>query len=67
MVSRIIKVKGGEYVISGNGRMLAVETYFGLSSDPKPTERANNADRFMEMDTRKVYVYDEDNKTWWPL
>jgi hypothetical protein len=34
-------------------------TYFGLSTDTKPT--AQNGDRFVETDTQKVYVY---NGTW---
>ena len=67
MVSKVIKIKGGEYVLGPDGRIRAVETYFGLSTDPKPTEGVNNADRYLEMDKGTVSIYDEDNKTWWPL
>lgn len=38
-------------------------TYVGLSTDPKPTD-SKNADAFLEMDTGKVFLFDEDNATW---
>ena len=40
----------------------------GLSSDDKPIEfegaKVANGSIFLEMDTSKVYAYDEDNETW---
>lgn len=38
-------------------------TYVGLSTDTKPTD-AKNADAFLEMNTGKVFIFDEDNATW---
>lgn len=38
--------------------------YNGLSTDPKPTEGVKNADIFYEMDTKKVYLFDEDGQQW---
>ncbi len=37
-------------------------TYFGLSTDTKPD--AKNADIFYEMDTAKIYLYNEAGTTW---
>lgn len=40
----------------------AVELY-GLSTDTKPTDEQNGT-LFLEMDTGKVFVYDEANTQW---
>lgn len=37
--------------------------YFGLSSDKKP-ENQTNGDSFTEVDTGKVYLYDEEHHVW---
>lgn len=40
-------------------------TYFGLSTDDKPTGAAvSNGSRFVEMDTGKIYLYDVDGAQW---
>lgn len=44
----------------------------GLSTDEKPIENFNgyvmsNGSTFYEMDTKKVYIYDEQNKKWWDV
>ena len=36
--------------------------YRGLSTDTKPT--ATNGDLFIEIDTGKLYFYDEDSSDW---
>lgn len=36
---------------------------YGLSTDTKPTN-VTNASTFYEMDTQKVYLFDETNKVW---
>lgn len=39
--------------------------YFGLSSDTKPVNKdVNNSDVFYEMNTGKVFMFDEDNQVW---
>lgn len=38
--------------------------FFGTSKDEKPTEQAKNMDIFYEIDTKKVYMFDEDGKKW---
>lgn len=43
---------------------------YGLSSDEKPQEVAgipvSNASVFYEMDTQKVFAFDEENSQWLP-
>ena len=36
----------------------------GLSTDEKPIERVGNGSVFIEIDTGKVFIFDEQNKTW---
>ena len=36
---------------------------YGLSTDVKPTD-VENASSFYEMDTKRVYLFDADNKRW---
>ena len=35
-----------------------------LSTDEKPIENIANGSILMEMDTGKLYMFDEENKTW---
>lgn len=35
----------------------------GLSTDEKPVENAGNGSVFIELDTGKVFMFDEQNKT----
>lgn len=37
---------------------------YGLSTDTKPTEGITNAATFYEMDTKKIYMFDAENKKW---
>ena len=36
---------------------------YGLSTDTKPTN-VNNASVFYEMDTKKMFLFDEENARW---
>lgn len=36
---------------------------YGLSTDEKPTD-VLNASVYYEMDTKKIYLFDEQNKVW---
>ena len=36
---------------------------YGLSTDTKPLD-VNNASIFYEMDTKKIYLFDEQNGVW---
>lgn len=41
-----------------------MDEYDGLSTDTKPTDGVRNGSKFREMDTQKIYKYDEENKQW---
>ena len=59
----IIEAKFSHYSDSG----VSVNTYLmaGLSSDTKPTtEDVGNGSCYIEMDTSKVWFYDEGSTTW---
>ena len=36
----------------------------GLSTDTKPVDGVGNGSIFLELDTFKVFMFDEENKTW---
>ena len=36
----------------------------GLSTDEKPIDRVGNGSVFIEIDTGKVFMFDEENKEW---
>ena len=38
--------------------------FVGLSTDEKPTKNVHNGSTFVEMDTQKYFVYDEEHKVW---
>lgn len=40
-----------------------VQKFYGLSTDTKPSGCVNGS-KFLEMDTSKVYVYDQHGDTW---
>lgn len=45
---------------------------YGLSTDTKPIKKFNNtyignASTFVEMNTGKVFYYDEENYKWWEM
>ena len=42
----------------------ATMTYFGLSTDSKPTEGVGNGSAYIEMDTSTIYFFDAENSTW---
>ncbi len=45
---------------------------YGLSTDEKPIEKfeitpIGNSSTYYEMDTKKAYIYDEENHKWWEV
>ena len=64
MITKAIQIEGTDYAILTNGDLRKVVTCYGKSTDEKPTEGMRNSDRFYEMDTQKVYMFDEDSNTW---
>ena len=47
-----------------NNVACVISTYYGLSTDTKPTEGVGNGSAFIEMDTSKVYFFDAGNPEW---
>lgn len=41
-----------------------VSDFFGLSTDTKPTEGIHNTSTFYEMDTKKLFMFDEEHGVW---
>ena len=39
--------------------------YDGLSTDTKPTGGARNGEIFIEIDTGKIYLFDEEGQKWY--
>ena len=46
-----------------DGMYYKVETYYGLSTDTKPSNVANGS-VFIEMDTSTLYFFDAENGEW---
>jgi len=42
------------------------QTFFGLSTDVKPTENIVNGSAFIEMDTATIYFFDQAGAEWLP-
>ena len=66
-VTKVIDLGGNKTVVDQNNfHVRRVAEYYGNSADTKPTN-AKNADRFIEMDTVKLYLFDEDSGNWYPV
>ena len=63
MITRFVEIDGDDYGYTGK-KMTQRSEYCGKSTDTKPTTGVNNADIFYEMDTKKVFLFDEDTSTW---
>lgn len=42
----------------------SLKEFIGKSTDTKPTEAIPNGSMYLEMDTKKLYVFDAETKTW---
>lgn len=50
------------------GRNERTIEYFGLSTDIKPVENyIGNGSIFIEVDTNNIFMFDEENKIWYPF
>lgn len=67
MITKVITANGDEIAVGADGSLRPVATYYGMSSDPKPTEGVNDADRYQEKDTGDLFIFDEACKQWLPL
>lgn len=50
--------------VGGVEKSVDMITAYGLSTDEKPTNLIANGSMFIEEDTRKVYLFDEENGVW---
>ena len=64
MITRVIQVDCEDYSILPGGVLKRRGEFYGKSTDTKPVDDVNNADIFYEMDTQKVFLFDEEKKTW---
>ena len=60
------KYRSKAYVTDGQIRNNVCDV-FCLSTDTKPTDGIGNGSVMIEMDTSKVYIFDEDNSQWLEL
>ena len=64
MVTKMMDIGGCKTAMDGKGKaQRRVAEFYGLAGDPKPKD-AGNADVFYEMDTGKVFLYDQTGKIW---
>lgn len=66
MITKVITANGDEIAVGADGSLRPVATYYGMSSDPKPLEDVNDADRYLEKDTKKLFIFDADGNQWLP-
>lgn len=49
--------------VGGHNNLKQAE-FYGLSTDEKPVDNIPNASTFYEMDNKKVFLFDKQNKRW---
>lgn len=59
-----IRAKNATLIEIENGTALYVADFFGLSTDSKPTTGYANGTMFLEVDTGKLYAFNESASTW---
>lgn len=64
MVTEVMQTRDGQVSVHENGLKSNRSEYYCLSTDPQPHDHVENADILYEMDTKKVYLYDEASKAW---
>lgn len=62
MTTKTIVIDGAEIAVNDGYRK--IQTIYGLATDEKPVKGSKNSDRFLEMDTGTVFLFDEQNKIW---
>ena len=64
--TKVIQFGGNECVMLPDGTTRRVATYYGGSGRAKPTyaDGARDADRLLETDTGKAYIFDEELDGW---
>lgn len=62
MVTEVVSEK--KYGVLPDGSLVKKSEYYWLSTDEKPIDGVDNADVGYEMDTKKVFIFDEEHKVW---
>lgn len=54
------------YITQANGTTIVGTSaeFFGTSSDTKPTQNLVNGSTFLEVDTGKIYLFNETTSSW---
>lgn len=60
----MIRAKDISLIKLENGKAVYMAELFGLSTDAKPTEGYVNGTTFVEVNTGKLFLFNEDAKTW---
>lgn len=64
MITKIVEIDGETYCIRPNGDVSKRIEYYCKEADVKPVDGAKNADILYEIDSGKVYLFDEESQTW---
>lgn len=59
-----IRVGRSKNIVTEQGEHLDLAELFGTSDDTKPTEGYANGTSFLEVDTGKIYLFNEDSGSW---
>lgn len=57
-------VTNGNVRYNSQDQAVQAIVYYGLSTDAKPASGVGNGSCFIEMDTSKIYFYDETGSLW---
>lgn len=57
-------ISTGNLYYNEQNQAVQATTYFGLSTDQKPTTGVGNGSVFIEMNTSKIYFFDADGAAW---
>ena len=65
MITEVVTGKNGQSLsVHANGKSAARSEYYWLSADEKPMAGVDNADIGYEMDTGKVFLFDDAGGRW---
>ena len=64
MITKIVRINGDNFVTLARGEIRRPVEFYGKSSDTKPVDGVKNAETFYEMDTKKLFMFDEDDRKW---
>lgn len=60
----MIRAQNAKVILVDNGEVKQMADLFGTSSDSKPTTGYLNGSSFIEVDTGKIFLFNEATSTW---